>query len=240
MKLSIIIPVYNEAGTFEELLKKVQKSKLPKGVRREILVVEGSSTDGTMQLVRKHERDKDTKVFFVKKHKGKGYKVRYGLSQATGDIILIQDADLEYDPNEYSDLLKPILNGRASFVLGSRHLKKGHWRVRRFANVQHENLLNIGDAALKRVFWLVTGTYLTDPNTMYKVFRRECLNGISLRSNDFDLDIELVVKLLKKGYRPVEVPVSYRGRGYDEGKKIHPVRDGARALWALLKYRISD
>jgi glycosyltransferase involved in cell wall biosynthesis len=240
MKLSIIIPVYNEAATVEKVLKAVQDVKLPKGMTREIVVVENGSTDGTHEILEKHQHDKDTVLFFPDGHIGKGFKVRHGLEHATGDIILIQDADLEYDVNDYPELLAPLLAKKASFVLGSRHMRTKSWKVRKLAKSSHAHLLNFGDAVLKRFFWLITGTYLTDPNTMFKVFDKRCLLDITLRSNDFDLDMELLVKLLRRGYKPVEVPVSYRGRGYDEGKKIHPVKDGLRAIKAILRYRFFD
>ena len=239
MKLSVIMPVYNEAGTIEDVLRRVQRVKLP-GVSREIIVVENGSTDGTREILGRHANDKDTRVFFPKGPKGKGFKVRYGLTRATGDIILIQDADLEYDVKEYPELLAPILRGKADFVLGSRHMAAKSWKVRKLANAKHGHLLNLGDALLKRYFWLLTGAYLTDPNTMFKVFRRSCLRGVTLRSDDFDLDMELLIKLLRKGYAPIEVPVSYKGRGYDEGKKIRPLKDGMRAGWAILRYQFRD
>jgi glycosyltransferase involved in cell wall biosynthesis len=240
-KLSIIIPIYNEAATFEKLLKRVLAVKIP--LKKEIIIVEGGSTDGTTKLVKKYKGKPGIKIFFVTEHIGKGYKVRYGIKRATGDIIMIQDADLEYDPADYNDLLAPILKGKTKFVLGSRHLRKHTWKIREFARGKWYKpaiLLNVGDHMLKLYFTTLYGTYLTDPNTMYKVFSRDCLKGITLRSNNFDLDMELLIKLFKKGYRPIEVPVSYHGRSYEEGKKIHPVRDGLRAGWAILRYRFSN
>ncbi len=239
MKLSIIIPVYNEAPTIERVLRAVQRAKLPARMTREIIVVDNGSTDGTQEILQRHTRDKDTNVCFPHGPKGKGFKVRYGLARATGDIILIQDADLEYDVKDYPELLAPIIAGKTDFVLGSRHMTAKSWKVRKLADAKHMHLLNFGDALLKRYFWLITGTYLTDPNTMFKVFKRTCIKDVRLRSNDFDLDMELLVKLLRRGHRPIEVPVSYRGRGYDEGKKIHPLKDGIRAGWAILKYRFT-
>src|SRR5436853_591300 len=134
MKLSIIIPVYNELEHFEKLLKKVMAVKLP--IKREIIIVEGGSTDGTTELVHKYDKHLGIRTFFVTEHIGKGYKVKYGIQQATGDIILIQDADLEYDPAEYPELIDPIIKGKTAFVLGSRHLGKSTWKIREFARTK--------------------------------------------------------------------------------------------------------
>lgn len=240
MKLSIIIPVYNEAATVEKVLQLVQEVKLPKGLEREIIIVENGSTDGTRDILEKHKHDKDTSILFPDGPIGKGFKVRSGIEKSTGDIILIQDADLEYDVNDYPELLAPLLAKKTSLVLGSRHMRTKSWKVRKLAKSSHAHVLNFGDAVLKRFFAIVTGTYLTDPNTMFKVFDKRCLLDIELHSDGFDLDMELLVKLLRRGYKPIEVPISYRGRGYDEGKKIHPVKDGLRAVKAIVKYRFFD
>jgi len=255
MKVSIIIPVYNEAKSFEKLLKKVLAVKLP--IQKEILIIEGGSTDGTTQLVHKYDTytkstDKNSKntdttqkntirTFYVTEHFGKGYKVRYGIKKSTGDIILIQDADLEYDPNEYPELLAPIIKGTTSFVLGSRHMQKKTWKIREFDYSRwYGRLIDGLDAGFKYFFALLYGIYITDPNTMYKIFRKDCLKRMTLRSNNFDLDMELLAKLLKKGYKPIELPVSYKGRSREEGKKIRIVKDGIRAIWTTIKYRIVD
>lgn len=236
MKLSIVIPVYNEINTFEPLIKKVLSVKL--NLKKEIIVVEGGSNDGTKELVDKFKNEEEIKIFHLNKYSGKGYKVKYGLRRVTGDIILIQDADLEYNPEEYPELIKPITNGETNFVLGSRHLGKKTWKIRQFDySKSYGQLVNMGSEVLNGLFYLLYRAKLTDPQTMYKVFKRECLQGVKLRSNNFQLDWELVIKLVKKGFIPKEVPVSYKARTKEEGKKINLWRDGILALWVILKYR---
>lgn len=237
MKVSIIIPVYNEEKTFDILMKKVLAVKLP--IKKEILIVEGLSTDKTPKIVDKYKDKPDVKVFHVTEHRGKGYKVRYGIKKSTGDIILIQDADLEYDPGEYPELLAPIIKGKAKFVMGSRHLRVHSWKIRKFARVRwswQAYIFNAGAAMIKWYFTLLYRVPISDPDTMYKIFRKDCLKGITLKSNGFDLDMEIIAKLIRKGYKPVELPVSYKGRSYAEGKKIR-MRDGFRHIWAITKYR---
>ena len=235
-KVSIIIPVYNERDTFEKLLKRVLKVKLP--IEREIIIIEGNSTDGTRKIVKKYEGKKDIKIYYINKYCGKGYKVRFGIKKSTGDIILIQDADLEYDPMEYPQLLAPLLKGKTKFVLGSRHLGKKTWKIREFDHSKwYGHFVSVGSEATNWYFLLLYGVKLTDPQTMYKIFTRDCLNTVTLKSNEFDLDWEIVIKLCKTGFKPIEVPVSYKARTFEQGKKIRIVRDGFRALWAITKYR---
>ncbi|MBR9701285.1 glycosyltransferase family 2 protein [Candidatus Woesearchaeota archaeon] len=237
MKLSIIIPVYNEESTFEKLLDQVLKVKLP--IEREVIIVEGGSTDKSREIVKKASRRKDVSALFVDGYSGKGFKVRHGLKHASGDIILIQDADLEYNPGEYPHLINPILKGRAKFVLGSRHLEAGTWRIRKFDRSRwHASIVNLGSEATNVFFWMLYHVHLTDPQTMFKVFHKSCLRGVNLKSNEFDLDWEIVCKFVKRGIRPLEVPVSYKARSFEQGKKIRIIRDGLRAFWAIIRFRV--
>jgi glycosyltransferase involved in cell wall biosynthesis len=233
--VSIIIPVYNEAASIEALLRKVLAVKIP--ARKDIIIVEGCSTDGTERIVDRWAGEHGIRVYHVTV-KGKGYKVRFGIERAAGQIIMIQDADLEYDPADYPDVLAPILAGRAKVVLGSRHMRAKTWKIRQLDKSRwYGGIINLLDRILKRCFWLITGRYLTDPNTMYKVFRKDCLEGIHLQSDNFDLDMELLIKLLRKGYRPIEVPVSYQGRSIAQGKKIRILKDGLRHVIAIVRFR---
>jgi glycosyltransferase involved in cell wall biosynthesis len=237
MKLSIIIPVYNEAKTFMPLMERVLAVKIPK-LEKEIIIVESNSNDGTKELVRKFENRKNFKVIYQKKPRGKGNALKKAFSFVTGDIVLIQDADLEYKPEEYSELLKPILNGDTNFVLGSRHLGKHDWKIRKFiTNKMYARILNFGGVFYTWLFNLLYGVKLTDPATMFKVFKRECIDGINFKSNYFELDWEIVAKLVRRGVIPKEVPVSYVSRTVAEGKKIRFFRDGTLVLFAIIYFR---
>ena len=197
-------------------------------VEREILIVEGGSTDGTEKLVDKY-KDK-ARVFHVKEHIGKGYKVRFGLMRATGDIILIQDADLEYDPNDYAKLLEPILSGRAKIVYGSRFKGRiiGMKFFYRLANMILTFLAN-----------LLFRANITDEATCYKVFTAEVIRRIELKCKRVEFCPEITAKASKLGYKIHEVPISYRSRSVEEGKKIS-LKDGFSAAWTLIKYRFAD
>jgi glycosyltransferase involved in cell wall biosynthesis len=239
-KLSIIIPIYNEAATVGELLNRVLAVKLPK-IEKEIIIVESNSTDGSREIIERYEKKKEIKVFYQEKPCGKGNALKLGFQHATGDIILIQDADLEYNPEEYGNLLVPILSGKASFVLGSRPLGKESWSIRKYAGYFfYARLLNLGGLFYTFLFNLLYFVWLTDPATMFKVFRRDCISGIRFKSNYFDLDWELVAKLIRSGYEPVEVPVRYHSRSTAEGKKIRFFRDGFLVLWAIVRFRFFD
>lgn len=241
MKVSIIIPVYEEARTVAELLDEVSKQPLP--IDREFVIVESNSKDGSRAIVESFAKEKNAAVsgsvqlILEERPRGKGYAVREALKRATGDIILIQDADLEYEVKDYPTVLAPILEGKTSFVLGSRHLGTG-WKIRSFErSFLKSQMLNLGGVIFHAFFNLVYGTRLTDPTTMYKVFKRDCLDHFTLTGNRFDLDFELVGKLIRSGFMPIEVPVSYHSRSFAEGKKVRIVKDGLLFVRIILKTR---
>jgi len=224
--LSVIMPVYNERETLTAILAQVRAVDL----KKEIVVVDDGSTDGTRDILREEEKKGDLKVFYHEVNKGKGAAVRTGLEHASGDVIIIQDADLEYDPREYPKLLKPILEGEAEVVYGSRSLV---FKETMFL------LQALGNKIVTLVTNLLYGIALSDMETCYKVFRAEVIKSIPLRSRRFEFEPEITAKLLKRGYRIHEVPISYQGREYHEGKKL-TWRDGITALWTLVKYRFVD
>jgi glycosyltransferase involved in cell wall biosynthesis len=225
MKISIIIPVFNEAATIEKVLQSVRSSPVDK----EIIIVDDGSTDGTRDLL-KLEASDETRIFMHDVNQGKGAAIRTGLRYAAGDYVLIQDADLEYDPADYEILLKPILRGKATVVYGSRFLG------------EHKAMLfwhSIGNRLLTLVTNVLYDTTLTDMETCYKVIPTELIRSIRLRANRFDFEPEITAKILRRGHRIYEVPISYAGRELTEGKKIS-WRDGFPALFALIKYRFVD
>ncbi len=230
MKLSIIIPVYNEEATLRELLKRVRAVHVD-GVEKEILVVDDGSTDNSRRILREEAERGDIRVFYHPVNRGKGAAIRTALDHVTGDIVLIQDADLEYDPREYPVLLQPILEGRADVVYGSRFLG-GPRKAMLFWHM-------VGNKVLTFVTNLLYDTILSDMETCYKVFRTEVIKPLRLRSRRFEFEPEVTAKVLKRGIRIYEVPISYTGREYHEGKKI-TWKDGITALWTLIKYRFVD
>jgi len=225
MKLSVIIPIYNEKNTVLELLRRVEA--VPLSLDKEIIVVDDFSTDGTREVLGGLGRP-DIKVLFHAKNMGKGSALRTGFSEATGDIVLVQDADLEYDPAEYPGLLAPILDGRADVVYGSRFLGGPH-RVLFFWH-------SVGNRFLTSLSNVVTNLNLTDMETCYKVFRGDVLRKLSLKSRRFGFEPEVTIKVAKLKCRIYEVPISYAGRNYSEGKKIG-WKDGVAALWHIMRYR---
>jgi len=227
VKLSILVPVYNEQNTIGEILRRVRAVDLG-DIEREIVVVNDCSTDSTAELLQKEAAHKDTFVFNHEHNQGKGAAVRTALQHATGDIILIQDADLEYDPREYPLLLRPILEKRAQVVYGSRFLG-GPRKAMFFWHM-------VGNKFLTLVTNLLYNTILTDMETCYKVFTREVADKLQLTSPRWGFDPEITAQILRHGYRIYEVPISYTGREIWEGKKIS-WRDGFVVLWTLLKYR---
>ena len=227
MKLSVIIPVFNEANTINLIVKNVKNT----GLADEIILVDDGSTDGTRDQLEILKRDKFIKVVLHDINKGKGAAVRTGMEVAKGDVLLIQDADLEYDPRDYPALLKPIEDGKADVVFGSRFLG-GPRRVAMFWHMVANKLLTFTTNILYN-------TILSDMETGYKAFRREILNGIRLHANRFDFEPEFTAKILKRNIRIFEVPISFNPRNYSEGKKIKFL-DALMAFWTLLKYRLVD
>lgn len=235
---SFIVPAFNEAGTFSELMALLLEKSLPKGVQKEIIVVESNSTDGTRDAVMEFEKHPDIKAIYQDRPRGKGNAVREGLASATGEVVVIQDADLEYDLNDLDELLMPLLNYQSAFVLGSRH--GGQWKMRQFAGEKGMSaFFNFGHLLFTGLLNLLYGQRLKDPFTMYKVFRRDCLHRLRLEANRFDFDFELVIKLIRKGYHPLEIPINYRSRSFKEGKKVRVFRDPLTWIWALVKYRFA-
>ncbi len=233
MRLSIVIPVYNEAATLEALVERVLAVELP--LEREIVMVDDGSTDGTREVYPKLEQrwpDADFKIKLAEENQGKGSAIRQGFKIATGDIILIQDADLEYDPADYHRLLEPILDGRADVVYGSRFMGGQAHRVLYFWHM-------IGNRFLTLLSNMMTNLNLTDMETCYKVFRAEVIKPLHLRSNDFAIEPEMTAKVAKGKWRIYEVGISYAGRTYEEGKKIG-WRDGFKAIGAIIRFRLES
>lgn len=229
MKLSIIIPCYNELPRLPLLLKKVEKVKLKNNMKKEIIIVDDGSTDGSREYIKNKVSNRIKKIY-SEKNKGKGAAIRTGILHSTGDIIIFQDADLELDPEEYNILIKPIISGRYDVVYGSRFLKQ-----RKSASTLHL-FGNIFLTFLTRVLY---NTTITDMETCYKVFRKEIIKSINLKSNNFDIEPEITAKVLKRGVKIKELPVTYNPRSTKEGKKLK-LKDGFKAVWSLLYWRFKD
>lgn len=229
--LSILMPVYDEAKTIREIIKRVEAADLG-AVRKELIIVDDGSKDGTRDVLGELKQNGGYKVYFHGHNMGKGAALRTALHYATGDIILIQDADLEYDPAEYAELIQPILEGRADVVYGSR---LSGAKVARAFNFWHY----VGNKMLTLMTNLLYNAILSDMETCYKVFRADVIKNIHIRSNRFDFEPEITAKVLKRKYKLYEMPISYYGRDFAEGKKI-TWRDGFAAIWALVKYRFVD
>ncbi|MBS1819482.1 MAG: glycosyltransferase family 2 protein [Acidobacteria bacterium] len=225
MKLSVVIPVYNEAATITSLIERVRAVDIPK----EIIVVDDCSTDGTANVLRSLPPSSDLTLRFHSVNRGKGAALRTGFQAATGDVVVVQDADLEYDPQEYHKLLAPIADGRADVVYGSRFAGGECHRVLYFWH-------SIGNRVLTLLSNAFTNLNLTDMETCYKMFRREIIQSISLEEDRFGFEPEVTAKLANMRCRIYEVGISYSGRTYEEGKKIG-WKDGVRAVWCILKYR---
>jgi glycosyltransferase involved in cell wall biosynthesis len=224
--LSVVMPVYNERATIEEIIPRV----LAVPVRIELIVVDDGSTDGTRDLLTALAQKHQFKLIFQPKNGGKGNALKRGFRDVTGDLVVIQDADLEYSPEEFPELIALICDGRADVVYGSRFL--GRHRVFLFTHYAGNRLLTL-------ITNVLYNTMLTDMETCYKVMRTEVLRSFTVESDGFGIEPEMTAKIFKRGYRVYEVPITYDGRGYDEGKKI-TWRDGIVALWVLLKYRFTE
>jgi hypothetical protein len=236
--LSVIVPVYNEAATLVELMDQLLAKSI-EGLDMEVIIVESNSTDGSRDLVLQYQSHPRVRLILEEEPKGKGHAVRRGLKAATGDIVLFQDADLEYDIDDYDALIAPLLRFQSNFVLGSRHsVGKNRWKIRQFSDSPGlAAFFNLGHLLFLTLFNVLYSQHLTDPFTMFKVFRRECLYGLDFECNRFDFDYEIVIKLLRKGYKPTELPVNYRSRSLSEGKKVTVFRDPLTWIRALVKFR---
>jgi len=229
MKVSVIVPVYNEVRTIDLILEKVRRSP----VSKEIIVIDGNSEDGTVEKLKEQEKFKDTRVIYQKARKGRGNALKVGMKKAKGDVIIFQDADLELDPDDYPALLKPIEDGDADIVFGSRFLR---------GRPNMTFLQYWGNMAVN--FWVdllyrkeLDESKLTDVETCYQVFRRKCIRGIRIKNNNFAFTVELTARFILSGYNIEEIPISYFPRGKAEGKKIY-WGDGVASLWTLLKIRL--
>ena len=230
MKLSIIIPAYNEEKSILDVINKVKKVNLG-DITKEIIIVDDFSTDNTKKILA--ELKDDSKIFFHQKNQGKGTAIRTALKHATGDIIIIQDADMEYNPEEYPKLLKPIIENQTKVVYGSRLAAirknlKNMYKLHYFGNMFLTVMTNI-----------LYGTKITDMETGYKVFRKEVIENMELKARRFDFEPEITAKILKRGYKIIEIPINFVGRKFDEGKKI-TWKDGIKAFYYLVKYRFVD
>ncbi len=230
MKLSVVIPVYNERDTIPLVLERVERVDLGE-VEREIVLVDDCSTDGTRDRLQAFADAGRAKVYYHETNRGKGAALRTGFGHATGDLIIIQDADLEYDPNEYPKLIAPILDGRADVVFGSRFIGG---EVHRVLYYWH----SVGNRVLTLLSNMLTNLNLTDMEVGYKVFRREILERITIEEDRFGFEPEITAKVAKLGCRIYEVGISYSGRTYAEGKKIN-WKDGVRAIVCILKYNLA-
>jgi len=234
--VSVIVPVFNEISTVRTALDALVSKRVP-GFELQVIIVESNSTDGSRDAVLGYRGLPSVTVILEEAPRGKGHAVRTGLAAASGDIVMIQDADLEYDLADYEKLLAPIARREHAFVLGSRHTKKG-WAIRRFTDQRlHALALNLAHWTFALMINASLGIWLSDPFTMYKVFRRECISGLRLECNRFDFDWELLIKLVRRGHRPVEIPVSYHSRSFKQGKKVSLIRDPLTWMRALVKYR---
>lgn len=227
MKISVVMPVYNEEDTLEEIVRRVIET----GIADQIVIVDDGSIDGTREKLGKLEDNELIDVIYQEKNQGKGTAVRTGFDHAVGDVIIIQDADLEYDPREYPNLLKPLEEGVADVVYGSRFLGAPR-RVAMFWHMIANKLLTL----LTNILY---DTILTDMETGYKVFKREIVNGMDIHAKRFDFEPEFTAKILKRKLKIYEVPISFNPRDYQEGKKIG-LKDAFEAIWTLIKYRFVD
>lgn len=236
MKLSIVVPVYNEEKTVWEILEKLHRVKLPKRVTKEVIVINDGSTDQTTQILKKIKY-KEFKIFKTSKNQGKGAALRYGFKFATGNIITIQDADLEYNPEDFKKLIKPILDGRALVVYGDRFDKYPLkiWGKDKTILPSHW----LGNHLLTILTNILYGVWLKDMETCYKLINRQVLEELELRSNEFNIEPEITAQILKKGYKIVEIPIKVKPRTHKEGKKIS-WKDGVAAVLTLVRHRFKN
>lgn len=238
MKLSIIIPVYNEEKTIAQVIKNVYEVNFG-NLSREIIIVDDGSSDESLNEIKKAIAErKDIKLIEQRKNQGKGAAVSKGIKEASGDYIIIQDADLEYDPNYIKELVKPILNNQAKVVYGTRLKRMPHLggEEKRARFLLHY----FGNRFLSLVTSVLYGAWLTDMETCYKLFPAKIGKSFNLKSKRFDFEPEITAKLLKSGYKIFEFPITTKPRGYEEGKKLRTFHDGSIALWTLLKYRFTN
>lgn len=223
--LSVVMPVYNERGTVKEMIEKV----LAVDIVKELIIVDDHSRDGTREILKAFSSTPNIKLLFHERNRGKGAALKTGFKEVKGDVVVIQDADLEYEPEEFKEMIAPIQKGKADVVYGSRLT---------FAKPQRAYMFwhRVGNKLVTLFAGVLYNTTLTDIETCYKMFRADLLNGLEIQSNGFEIEPELTAKLLKKKLRIYEVPISYYGRSYEEGKKIYWWH-GFGALWTLLKYR---
>jgi len=236
-KLSVVMAAFNEEKTIRKIIESILAKKI-NGIEIELIIVESQSTDGTQEVVREYEGHDRVKVVWQDKPLGKGNAIRAGLEHISGEYVLIQDADDEYDLEDYDALVEPLIIGEASFVLGARHGGRA-WKMRKFENQRLAgHVLNVGHWFFTLLVNVLFGLRLRDPFTMYKVFRADCLEGLTFSCNRFDFDYELLIKLAKKGHRPIEIPVNYRSRSFKEGKKIRIFLDPWTWLKAIVRLRL--
>jgi hypothetical protein len=240
-RLSVVLPVYNEKNTFREVIELLLAKTIP-GLEIEICLIESNSTDGTREDVLAYADHPRVRLLLEDKPSGKGHAVRKGLEVATGDIILIQDADLEYDLADYEKLLDPIRRLETSFVLGSRHsADRSDWQIRHFSEQRGiASFMNAGHVFFTWFLNVLFSQQSRDPFTMYKVFRRDCINNVPFECNRFDFDIELFGKLIRRGYKPIEIGVRYNSRSFDEGKKVSMFGDPPTWIRAGIRHRFSN
>ena len=235
MKLSIITPVFNEENTIKKIIVKVMAVKLPRKLTKEIIVVDDNSTDGSFDILKEI---KGIKLLRHKKNMGKGAAIRTGIQKSTGDVIIIQDADLEYDPKYIKNLVKPVLEKKAEVVYGTR--------INRLPNLNGEErtfrflLHYLGNRILSLLVSVLYGQWLTDMETGYKLFPKTALRNVKLNARGFELEPEITAKLLKSNHKILEIPIIANPRTYDEGKKFNTISDGFKALWSIVRYRFTD
>jgi glycosyltransferase involved in cell wall biosynthesis len=236
--VSVIMPVYNERRTVRQVVDRVIAKKL-RGLDKELIIVESNSNDGTRDAVMEYEGLAGVQILLTGEARGKGHAVRHGLTRAKGDFVMIQDADEEYNIDDYDALLEPLHRYEQAFILGSRH--KGHWQMRNLdGGAALMAFMNFGHIFFTSFFNLLYGQKLTDPWTMYKVFRRDCLHRMHLECDRFDFDVELIAKLVRGGFKPLEITVTYHSRSFAQGKKIRVLRDPWGWAWACVKYRFAS